>query len=267
MTHGRGPRARLASHPAAGTDRGPRSTTCHEAAVRDPVPRDLAPDDETSMTHLPAGSPACDAVREAVSAAIDGEDTGLPGSEVRRHLDACDGCQRFAAALPGVDRQVAVASSAAPVPDLTASILVALADDRAAVVGRRQRELRVLVALTGIVQLAIALPVLIGLGGTAVHTGRDLGAFEFALGAGLLIAAWQPRRAPGVLPIAAVVAVVATLGGVIDLAAGRVTVLAELTHLSEVVGVVALWALTRQLPASPGFQPVVAGSGGTIRGA
>lgn len=218
------------------------------------------------MTHLPAGSPACDAVREAVSAAVDGEDTGLSGSEVRRHLDACDGCQRFAAALPGVDRQVAVAG-AEPVPDLTASILVALADDRAAVVERRQRELRVLVALTGIVQLAIALPVLVGLGGTAVHTGRDLGAFELALGAGLLIAAWQPRRAPGVLPIAAVVAVVATFGGVIDLAAGRVTLLAELTHLSEVVGVVALWALTRQLPASPGLQPAAAGSGGTLRGA
>jgi predicted anti-sigma-YlaC factor YlaD len=208
----------------------------------------------------------CTAVRDAVSADLDGEDVGLPAAAVRTHLSGCAGCQRYADALPRVNRRVTVAG-AERIPDLTAPILVALAADRAGERGRRTRDLRVLVALAGAVQLVLAVPVLLGLAGPAAHLGRDLGAFELALGAGLLLAAWQPRRAAGVLPIAAVVAVAATLAGLVDLAAGRATVLAELTHLTELLGVAALWALTRRVPAATVPQPAVAGPGGTMRGA
>lgn len=205
----------------------------------------------------------CASVRESVSAALDGEEAALPSVEVRRHLTTCGDCRRFEAALPGVNRRVTVAGAEA-VPDLTAAILRALAPGLGGPTPR-PRELRFLVGFAGVIQLVLAVPVLVGAVGPAVHLGRDLAAFELALGAGLLLAAWQPRRAAGVLPIAAVVAVLATLGGVVDLATGRASFVSELGHLAELVGVAALWALVRRLPDPPGLRPAVVS--GTLRGA
>lgn len=205
----------------------------------------------------------CASVRESVSAVLDGEDAALPSAEVRRHLTTCGDCRRFEAALPGVNRRVTVAGAEA-VPDLTATILRAMAPGGEPA-RRRTRELRSLVGLAGVIQLVLAVPVLVGAVGPAVHLGRDLAAFELALGAGLLLAAWQPRRAAGVLPIAVVVAVVATLGGIVDLATGRASFVSELGHLAELVGVAALWALVRRLPDPPGLRPAVVS--GTLRGA
>jgi predicted anti-sigma-YlaC factor YlaD len=206
------------------------------------------------VSELPAPSPACLPVREAVSARLDGELAHLEADEVEAHLDGCAACQRYEAALPRINRRVTVGAADA-VPDLTAPILVALAEDRASVGDRRIHDLRVVVGLAGVVQLVLAVPVLLGLTGPLLHVGWDLGAFELALGAGLLLAALQPRRAAGVLPVAAVAAVVATVGGVVDLVGGQATVLAELTHLTEVIGVLALWALTRRLPDTPVLAP------------
>lgn len=211
------------------------------------------------MTEL---SSTCVSVRDTVSAALDGEAPALPAAEVQRHLAACTGCRRFEAALPGVNRQVTVAVADA-VPDLTETILGALAPDAGGRAPRRTQELRSVVGLAGAIQLALAVPVLLGVVGPAAHLGRDLAAFELALGAGLLLAAWQPPRATGVLPIAVVVAVVATLGGIVDLAAGRASFVSELGHLAELVGVAALWALVRRLPDPPGVRPAVVS--GTLR--
>ena len=58
------------------------------------------------------------------------------------------------------------------------------------------------VALT---QLVLAAPALL-LGedtGATVHVARELGAFDLALAVGLLVAAWQPARAWGLLPVVA----------------------------------------------------------------
>jgi predicted anti-sigma-YlaC factor YlaD len=208
-------------------------------------------------------TPTCASVREAVSAALDGEDHSLPAAAVHHHLAACGGCRGFEAALSGVNRRLTVAGAEA-VPDLTADILRSLAPgvDRAA---RRTQELRFLVGLAGAMQLVLAVPVLVGAVGPAVHLGRDLGAFELALGAGLLLAGWQPRRAAGVLPIGVVVAVAATLGGIVDLVAGQASLVSELGHLAELVGVAALWALVRRLPDPPPTRPAIVT--GTLRGA
>lgn len=192
----------------------------------------------------------CAVIREAMSSAADGEDTPLPESEVARHVADCPGCARYADALPGVIRRTRV-GTAAPVPDLTASVLVALAEDRAHRAGPRVTELRWLVGLAGLVQLALALPALFGTVGPDLHVLRELGALQLALAIGFLVAAWQPSRAAGVLPIAAVVAVAAVGIAVLDVATGLATVTGELVHLAEVVGVVALWLLQRQRPEQP----------------
>lgn len=202
------------------------------------------------MTDLPTPTRSCGPTRDALSAHLDGETADLPLADAHAHAAACDPCGRFADRLPAVTRRVRVAA-ADPVPDLTAPILVALADDRASLGDRRVRDLRILVALAGGVQVLLALPVLAGVWVSASHVGWDLGALELALGLGLLVAAQQPHRAAGVLPVAAVAVAVVTVGAVVDVAAGRAALAAELTHLTELVGVVALWALTRRLPDAP----------------
>jgi predicted anti-sigma-YlaC factor YlaD len=122
----------------------------------------------------------------------------------------------------------------------------------------RSAEVRALVALAGLAQLVIALPMLLGLVGPDLHLGRDLGALQVALGVGLLFAAAQPRRAHGLLPVAVVVASVTVVAAAIDVMTGVASLAAESTHLAELVGVVVLWALSRQVPVetAPTLRPV-----------
>ncbi len=190
----------------------------------------------------------CTDVREAVSARHDGETSPVDVEAVAHHLDGCEGCERFAGRLGVVSRRARVAA-AESVPNLTEPILARVAAEQP--VGRRVRELRWLVGLAGLVQASVAIPALLGVVSVDQHLGRDLGALQLALAVGLLLAAWQPTRAVGVLPVAAVVAVVAVITAGIDVAAGTVALTAELTHLSEVVGVLALWALRRRAPVPP----------------
>jgi predicted anti-sigma-YlaC factor YlaD len=204
------------------------------------------------MSDLPTAG--CAPARETLSAHLDGEDGPLPLAEARRHTDGCVPCERYGASLTAVTRRVRVAPADA-VPDLTAPILAALADDRAAAPVRRLTDVRVLVGLAGAVQLLLALPVLLGVTAPALHLGRELGALELALGVGFLLAAYQPHRAAGVLPVAVAAVAVVAVGAAVDLLAGRAAVVAELGHLTELVGVAALWVLTRRLPDEPALRP------------
>lgn len=202
------------------------------------------------MSELPTPSPACAPSREALSAHLDGERADVPLTDAHAHAATCAPCGRYATRLTDVTRQVRVAT-AQTVPDLTAPILVALTEDGVTEGARRTRDLRILIGLAGAVQVALALPVLVGMWAPGLHVGRDLGALELALGLGLLLAAYQPHRAAGVFPIAAVAVGVVSVMAVVDLTAGRAALVSELTHLTELIGVAALWALTRRLPDDP----------------
>lgn len=192
----------------------------------------------------------CRAVREALSARVDGEGHPLPDAEVARHLDVCVGCTDHLDDVLALGRRLRV-GGAVEVPDLTAPILVALADDRAAMARGWTTRLRGLVAAAGVVQLVLALPALLELVGPDVHLGRDLAALQLALGVGFLVAAWQPSRTAGLLPVASVVVVVTLVTGSVDVATGTASLAAEAGHLSEIAGVVALWALHRRVPFRP----------------
>jgi predicted anti-sigma-YlaC factor YlaD len=193
---------------------------------------------------------ACSAVTDALSARLDGEEHPLDAAEVERHLVDCGRCARYEqAAARAEDRFRSLRES--PVADRAPAILAALTEEQAASGRQRTLELRWLVALAGVVQLAFALPALAGAVGPDLHVGRDLGALQLALGVGLILAAWQPQRSAGVLPIAAVVAVAAVAAAGIDILSGAATLGAELTHLAEVIGVLALWALRRRVPSGP----------------
>lgn len=189
----------------------------------------------------------CETIREGLSARLDGEEPGLDAEVLDLHLGSCPGCQAWVEELTALHRIVRV-REAEPVPDLTAAILAAApapATGPSAARGRAEpvstaRWALFSVALT---QLVLAGPALL-LGedpGATVHVARELGAFDVALAVGLLVAAWQPARAWGLLPLAAALALV--LGGtaVLDVVQGRAGSLGEVHHLLDLAGVAFLW--------------------------
>jgi predicted anti-sigma-YlaC factor YlaD len=69
-----------------------------------------------------------------------------------------------------------------------------------------------------------------------------------ALGIGLLVAAVEPSRARGLLPMAGALAAVMTIGAVADVLDGGAAPAAESVHLLELAGVAGLVALRRANP-------------------
>ena len=187
----------------------------------------------------------CDQIRDAISARLDGEDPGVPPADVDAHLASCAPCRAFADGAGALHRSVRLAP-APDVPDLTPQVLAVIgtepegadADDG------RTFVLRLVLASLALVQVAVAVPALLGAdGGLAVHSARHLGSFSLALAVGFLYAAWRPSRVAGLLPVA--LALVACLIGtsVLDVVDGRAAALAEASHVTEIAGLVAVWLL------------------------
>jgi predicted anti-sigma-YlaC factor YlaD len=200
----------------------------------------------------------CEPIREALSARLDGEAPGLPDEAVDRHLSACRRCAAWADELSTLHRMVRV-REAEPVPDLSAAIVdahlgsAAGAQRRAATRGvpvlgqaiSRPRWALFVVALT---QLVLAGPALLGDDpGATVHVAREIGSFDVALAIGFLVAALQPARAWGLLPVAAALAAVMCGTALLDLADGRVSSLSEAHHLLDLAGVACLWLVAREV--------------------
>ena len=142
-------------------------------------------------------------------------------------------------------------------PDLTDSILRAIGDEPVTVpVDDRTRFLRISLAVIAVIQLTMAVPALV-LGddaGLPTHVARHLGSFALALGVGLLVVAWKPERAAGVLPVIAALVVCLLASSLIDIVSGRAAPGAEVSHAPELVGLVAVWLLARtpRRPAAAG---------------
>lgn len=191
---------------------------------------------------------SCHECREIVSAHLDGEATPAEWERVRGHLAACASCAHFERRAEALRRSVRIAP-AEQVPDLSAAILAAVApvessrDDP-------QRSLRL--ALLGIacVQILIAAPaVLAGDADAATaHLARHLGAFDVALAVGFLVVAYRPARFfAGTFPVA-VAAVIGMVGAtLVDVTSGSGASVAsaEVAHVTEVAGVLAMWLLGR----------------------
>jgi predicted anti-sigma-YlaC factor YlaD len=195
----------------------------------------------------------CDRCRVAVSAALDGEDIGFSPDLVQAHVETCAGCREFAAGAQRLHRAARV-SPAEPVPDLTDSILRVIGDEPvAAPVDERVRFLRVSLAVIAVIQLTMSVPALV-LGddaGLPAHVARHLGSFALALGVGLLVVAWKPERAAGVLPVVAALVVCLLGSSLIDIVSGGAALGAEVSHAPELVGLVAVWLLAR----TPMYRP------------
>jgi len=190
----------------------------------------------------------CDTIREAISARLDGEAPGLEESAIDAHLAGCSACVAWSEELATLHRMVRVREAEA-VPDLTGSILGSHARPgrrtwRSEVISPARWALFV-VALT---QLVLAAPALL-LGedtGATVHVAREIGTFDVALAVGLLVAAWQPARAWGLLPVAAALALVMASTAVFDVVRGTAAGVGEAHHILDVAGLVLLWLVARE---------------------
>lgn len=201
----------------------------------------------------------CDAIRDVLSARLDGEVSEVDDDLVDAHVGSCLRCTAWSEELSVLHRMVRV-REAEPVPDLTASILGAAPARRRVApsfasepVGTARWALFV-VALT---QLVLAGPaLLLGEGtGATVHVARELGSFDVALAIGLLVAAWQPARAWGLLPVVAALACVMGGTAVVDVVRGTATSVGEVHHLLDLAGVAVLWWVARDARSLPALRP------------
>jgi len=203
----------------------------------------------------------CEHVRVALSARLDGEDPPAPAAEIDAHLSICASCQEWQARAE--DLSTALRAVPAPAPDLTATVLAAVAADerrRAEPAGRRQ-VLRVTVAVLAAAQLVSALSILFGAeAGFGAHATREMACFDVALAVGFALAAYRPERARALVPVALVLALCLALTSAVDVAGARTAVVHEIGHLAALVQAAALWALGRHNGAP--LTPVSAGGRG-----
>ncbi len=193
----------------------------------------------------------CDRFREAASARLDGEPLGVSAATLESHLASCPDCAGWLADATRLTRQMRL--GVAHVPDLADAIVrdVALPTRR---VVRRRLLLRLALTVVGLAQLVLALPALTGDSiGMAMseHGAHEAAAWNLAIAAAFLAAAYAPRRAAGLVPLLATFIVVLAALSVHDLAAGTVSVDRLLTHSAAVVGLVLLLVLDRAERALP----------------
>ncbi|WP_307793376.1 zf-HC2 domain-containing protein [Amycolatopsis sp. MtRt-6] len=179
----------------------------------------------------------CEDCREALSARLDGEAEPVSPDE---HLATCAECREWFAGAERL-RRTMLLRPAPPVPDLTAAILERTPAPSGEHWGRRTA-----LAVVAIAQLGLAFAQLLGTAGEhGVHLDHESGAWNLAVGVGLLTAALLPRTAGGQLPLLTGFVGVLLVLSAGDLAAGQVTLSRLATHLLVVLGLALLYAVHR----------------------
>jgi predicted anti-sigma-YlaC factor YlaD len=209
----------------------------------------------------------CDRAREAISAQIDGEDTGLSGPDwpsdaldaLDAHLAGCAACAQWQARAHAVTRRARLGGSFLD-HDLTAAVLAAAAST-AAVPTRPQRQriaLRGGLTALALGQFAIALPMLF-LGhdhGAGLHAAHELGSFNLALAVAFAVGAVRPALSAGLAWPCAIAAGGLVTTAVIDLIGGQAIGADEAQHLVALAGA-ALLAWQSRLGDADRAGPVV----------
>lgn len=189
----------------------------------------------------------CRACTEALSARLDGEPEPVAAVEVDEHLAGCADCRAWYADAVVLTRRVRV-REVTQTPDLVASVL-------AEVDARPQRRpwARMALAAIGLVQLLLAVGQLFGTqvhahGGEVLtgHLINEGAAWNLALGLAMLAAAWQTRRAVGLLPAMAVFVAALVVFSLVDLMTTGVPASRLLSHIPLVAGLALLYLVHRQ---------------------
>lgn len=178
----------------------------------------------------------CDRCREALSALLDGEDPGVEEGRVDQHLARCGACRQHRDELADLHRLTRV-RQAEEVPDLSAAIMERLAPAPAAAHDPVLGWLRSGLTFAGVLLVALAAGLLLaGDGSTPAH----LAAWDLAFGGALLVAALQPDRARGLLPMAGLLAASMTLASVLEVSEGHSPTHGLVFHVGELAGVILL---------------------------
>jgi predicted anti-sigma-YlaC factor YlaD len=186
----------------------------------------------------------CSTAREILSAAYDGEASGVERQSLEAHLATCPGCRGFAADALALHRLVRV-SPAPTVPDLTASILAA---DRP-----RPAERRIDLTARGVLGAAATLLLVLGLPALAStghhdHSSHHLAAFDVAIAVGFACVAWRPLRAlAGFLPIGTALVVACIAVTFVD----GTESLHVVSHAVSLFGLGVAWLLEARLVHAP----------------
>lgn len=194
----------------------------------------------------------CNTAREILSAQLDQEAGVDEASVANRHLGRCAGCSQWWASVGMVTRTLRVRSAEA-VPDVATPALARSANARR----WPYQSARASLALLAVIELVFALTgVLAGRDASPIHDSQHLGAFGAAFAAAVLLAAWRPGRARGLMPLALTLGIAIPVFAVIDLVNENLTTGGGIHHLAQMVGLALVWVVSAH-PATPAaVQPV-----------
>jgi predicted anti-sigma-YlaC factor YlaD len=194
----------------------------------------------------------CSHTRTLLSASLDGEAQPAEQAWLRDHLATCAACRTFAADAEALHRVIRIAP-AEPVPDLTAAILVATADNGS--LDGRGRALRLGLVAVALLLTLLSLPSFFS---ASEHT-QHLASFDLALAAGFVWVAARPARAlSGFLPIGTVLVLLCAVLAVSDAVRGYGESLRAVTHSIAVLGMILAWLLEAQTHRRSDDVPLVA---------
>ena len=199
----------------------------------------------------------CDSVREALSARIDGEDPGLPGTVIEEHLAGCAACRGWQQRAYTMTRRARLGGSFLE-HDLTARVLDAVSP----VPAGRPRRLgqRAGLIAVALAQLAVTVPLLI-LGhdhDAGTHAAHELGSFDLALAVAFAVGAICPALSAGLAWPCGIAAAGLMGTAVIDLIGGQTFGADEAQHLIAVAGAVLLFWQARTVRTRNSWQAMAA---------
>jgi predicted anti-sigma-YlaC factor YlaD len=181
----------------------------------------------------------CDRIREAISAQIDGEDPGLPCSDLEAHLTGCAACREWQRHAHTVTRRARLGGSFLD-HDLTPRVLAAVTAARPR---RRLRlTLRGVLAALALAQLVISAPMLF-LGhdhDAGMHAAHELGSFNLALAIAFAVGAVRPRLSAGLAWPCAIAAAGLVTTAIADMIGGQAIGADEAQHLVVLAGAAVL---------------------------
>lgn len=179
----------------------------------------------------------CDTAREILSAQLDQEAGGDEAAAANRHLGQCAECDRWWSSVGAVTRSLRVRPAEA-FPDIATAAL-----------GRRRKErrwpyqsARAALAVLAAVELVFAITgVLAGRDASPIHDTQHLGAFGAAIAASVLVAAWRPSLARGLMPIALTLGLAIPIFAIVDIVNGNLTAGGGIHHIVQMIGVALVW--------------------------
>jgi predicted anti-sigma-YlaC factor YlaD len=196
----------------------------------------------------------CDRIREALSARIDGEDSGLPDGELNAHLDDCADCRGWQQRAHAVTRRARLGGAFLN-HDLTPAVLAAVAAP-----ARQRLATRGALIVLAAGQFAIAAPMLF-LGhdhDAGVHAAHELGSFNMALAIAFAVGAIRPALSAGLAWVCGFAAAGLVATAIADLISGQAIGADEAQHLVAAAGAALLvWQARAQSreTAGPAIAP------------